>query len=527
MMIDGQLLIAGAARRGQGDSFQAMDPSTGLPIAHPVFASATLADVEAAADAARQAFDGYRLLAADARAAFLEDAAARIDALGTALTERAMAETGLPRARLDGERARTVAQLRMFAALVRSGDALDARIEPALPERQPARSLLAMQRMAIGPVAVFGASNFPLAFSVAGGDTAAALAAGCPVVVKAHPAHPGTSEMVGRALQDAVAAAGLPAGVFSMITEAGHEMGAALVAHPAIQAVGFTGSRVGGLALMRIAARRPQPIPVYAEMSSVNPTLFLPGALAADKAEPLAREYIASLTLGAGQFCTNPGLALALAGPDLDRFLDAAASAVADCAPGVMLTAGIERAFEDGVARESAQPGAVVMARGHQADGRAQATLIRLRAADLLLSRRLPEEVFGPQGTFVVCSNAAELAALLEMLDGQLTATLHFDAEDAADVALARDLLPILERKAGRILANGFPTGVEVCDAMVHGGPFPATSDGRSTSVGTAAIERFLRPVCYQNLPDSLLPPALRAGNPLRVPRRVAGRSSA
>ena len=526
MTITGALLIAGQARRGLGPEFQAMDAASGQPIAQPLFASATLADVEQAALAAQQAFDGYRNTGLEARAAFLDDAAARIDALGDALTERAMAETGLPRARLEGERARTVGQLRMFAALVRSGDALDARIEPALPERQPPRSLLAMQRIAIGPVAVFGASNFPLAFSVAGGDTAAALAAGCPVVVKAHPAHPGTSEMVGRAIQAAVAAAQLPAGVFSMLTEAGHEMGAALVAHPAIQAVGFTGSRAGGLALMRIAAQRPQPIPVYAEMSSINPTIFLPAALAA-RTDTLARDYVASLTMGSGQFCTNPGLALALAGPELDRFLAVAADAVGACAPGVMLTAGIARAFDAGVRREASQPGAEVIARGAAQAGRAQATLIRLQAADLLHGERMPEEVFGPQGTLVACAGAHELAAVLQMLDGQLTATLQMDIGNAADLALAGDLLPILERKAGRILVNGFPTGVEVCDAMVHGGPFPATSDGRSTSVGTAAIERFLRPVCYQNLPDRLLPPALQASNPLHLRRRIAGRSAA
>lgn len=522
MTITGELLIAGQARLGQGARFQAVDATSGQPIPLPLFASAMLDDVDEAARAAQRAFDAYRNISAEARAAFLEDAAARIDALGDALTERAMAETGLPRARLEGERGRTVGQLRMFAALVRSGDALDARIEPALPERQPPRSLLATQRIAIGPVAVFGASNFPLAFSVAGGDTAAALAAGCPVVVKAHPAHPGTSEMVGRALQAAVAAAGLPAGVFSMIVEAGHDMGAALVAHPAIQAVGFTGSRAGGLALMRIAAQRPQPIPVYAEMSSINPTLFLPAALAV-RAEALARDYVASLTMGTGQFCTNPGLALALAGPDLDRFLAAATDAVGACAPGVMLTAGMVRAFDAGVQREAAQPGAEVIARGVHQPGRAQATLIRVAASDLLCSGRLPEEVFGPQGTFVVCNGMDELTAVLETLDGQLTGTLHMDASDAGDVSLARGLLPVLERKVGRILVNGFPTGVEVCDAMVHGGPFPATSDGRSTSVGTAAIERFLRPICYQNLPDVLLPPALQSANPLHLNRRIAG----
>ena len=427
MTLTGDILIAGQAYRGRGAEFQATDAASGQTIAQPLFASATQDDVERAALAAQQAFDLYRNTSAQARAAFLEDIAARIEALGDTLTERAMAETGLPRARLEGERGRTAGQLRMFAALVRSGDALDARIEPALPERQPPRTLLAMQRIALGPVAVFGASNFPLAFSVAGGDTAAALAAGCPVVVKAHPAHPGTSELVGRAIQAAVAAAQLPAGVFSMLTEAGYEMGAALVAHPVIQAVGFTGSRAGGMALVRIAAQRAQPIPVYAEMSSINPTLFLPAALAR-RGEALAREYVGSLTMGSGQFCTNPGLALALAGPELDRFLAVASDAVAACEPGVMLTAGIARAFDAGVQREAQQPGAAIVARGLAKPGRAQATLIRVQAADVLQGERMPEEVFGPQGTIVVCQHPNELVAVLERLEGQLTATLQMRA---------------------------------------------------------------------------------------------------
>ena len=523
MTITGDQLISGQVRRGRGAEYQAMDATTGQSIAQPSFASATREDVEQAAHAAQRDFDAYRNTSAEVRAAFLEDIAARIEALGDGLVERAMAETGLPRARLEGERSRTAGQLRMFAALVRSGDALDVRIEPPLPERQPPRSLLAMQHIALGPVAVFGASNFPLAFSVAGGDTASALAAGCPVVVKAHPAHPGTSEMVGRVIQDAVAAAKLPPGVFAMLTEAGYEIGAALVAHPAIQAVGFTGSRAGGMALVQIAAQRAQPIPVFAEMSSINPTLFFPSALA-QRAEALARDYIGSLTMGVGQFCTNPGLALALAGPDLDRFLVTAKSAVAECEPGVMLTAGIARAFDAGVERESRQPGAEIIASGRATKGRAQVTLIHLQASELLRGDRMPEEVFGPQGTIVVCQDRTELLAMLERLEGQLTGTLQIDTDSQEDMELARTVLPILERKVGRILVNGFPTGVEVCDAMVHGGPFPATSDGRSTSVGTAAIERFMRPVCYQNLPDALLPKALQASNPLHLRRRVAGR---
>ncbi|SMG02445.1 Ketoglutarate semialdehyde dehydrogenase [Burkholderia singularis] len=520
MQPSGDLLIAGVARRGEGEPFHALDAATGRPIAQPTFHGAQPRDVDDACRLADAAFDPYRAQPADTRARFLEDCAARIEALGDALIERAVAETGLPRARLEGERARTANQLRMFAALVRSGDALDARIEPALPERQPPRADLRFWRIGVGPVAVFGASNFPLAFSVAGGDTASALAAGCPVIVKAHPAHPGTSELVGRAIQQAAAAAGLPPGVFALLHDAGHDVGRALVRHPAIRAVGFTGSRSGGLALVELAAARAEPIPVYAEMSSVNPNLLLPGALAA-RAEPLARAFVASATLGCGQFCTNPGLMFGIASDGFERFARAAAQAFGEAPAGVMLSPGILRAYEHGVERLARHPAVTTLARGGAAPGRAQAALMRVGARDWLADRTLGDEVFGPSSLLVECASADELHAALHGLEGQLTITLHLDESDAE---LARALLPLAERKAGRVLANGFPTGVEVCDAMVHGGPYPATSDGRSTSVGTAAIERFLRPVCYQDLPDVLLPPALREANPLGLRRRRGGR---
>ena len=318
-LLTGELLIDGRARRGTGAPFQAFDAASNQPIDQPVFHGATNADVDRACELADEAFDTYRALSPERRAGFLDDCAARIEALGDTLIERAMAESGLPRARLEGERARTAAQLRMFASLVRSGDALDARIEPALPARQPPRTELCFWRIGLGPVAVFGASNFPLAFSVAGGDTASALAAGCPVIVKAHPAHPGTSELVGRAIQQAVAAAGLPSGVFALLFDAGHDVSGLLVSHPSIRAVGFTGSRAGGLALVKLAAAREEPIPVYAEMSSVNPNVLLPAALAS-RSETLARDFAASATLGTGQFCTNPGLMLGLSGEGFEAF---------------------------------------------------------------------------------------------------------------------------------------------------------------------------------------------------------------
>ncbi|GGA39182.1 aldehyde dehydrogenase (NADP(+)) [Dyella nitratireducens] len=521
--LTGELLMAGHTQRGEGAPFQASDAASSAPIAQPVFYGASIADVDRACELADEAFDTYHALPAEKRARFLDECAAHIEALGDALIERAMAESGLPRARLEGERARTANQLRMFATLVRSGDALDARIEPALPERQPPRTDLRFWRIGVGPVAVFGASNFPLAFSVAGGDTASALAAGCPVVVKAHPAHPGTSELVGRAIQQAIAAVGLPAGVFALLFDAGHDVGSALVQHPAIRAVGFTGSRAGGLALVKLAAARPEPIPVYAEMSSVNPNLLLPAALAA-RGETLAREFTASATLGCGQFCTNPGLMLGLAGADFDAFATHAAREFSAAPAGVMLTAAMLRAYERGIERLARHPHVTTLARGASAPNRAQAALLRVSASHLLADHTLGEEVFGPSSMLVECADVAELRTLLRTLEGQLTITLHMEPGDAE---LARTLLPLIERKAGRVLANGFPTGVEVCDAIVHGGPFPATSDGRSTSVGTAAIERFLRPVCYQNFADELLPDALRDGNPLGLHRRFSGKPEA
>jgi alpha-ketoglutaric semialdehyde dehydrogenase len=432
-----------------------------------------------------------------------------------------MAETGLPRPRIEGERARTVGQLRLFASVVRDGSYVAARIDPALPDRKPLpRPDLRLRRIAVGPVAVFGASNFPLAFSVAGGDTASALAAGCPVIVKAHPAHPGTSELVGRAIQKAVASCGLPAGTFSLLFDAGQSIGQALVADPRIAAVGFTGSRRGGTALMAIAAGRPSPIPVYAEMSSINPVLLFPAALD-ERGAAIGKAFAASLTLGAGQFCTNPGLILALPGPGLDAFLDAAAAALRESPAATMLTPGIQRAYREGVARVAGHGAVTLLAEGPEgAATQGRATLFATDTDAFLADPALQEEMFGASALVVRCPDFAAMRAVLEHLEGQLTASLHLAT---ADHAAARDLLPLLERRVGRILVDGFGTGVEVAHAMVHGGPYPATSDGRTTSVGSLAIDRFLRPVSYQDVPDALLPAALRAANPLGLPRRIDG----
>jgi len=519
MQITGDLLIGQSAVRGTGDALHAIDPSTGAAIAEPGFACARADEVERACALAEAAFDPFRHAPLATRAAFLDAIAAGMAALGDALIDRAHAETGLPKARLEGERARTIGQLRLFAQLVREGRWLGATLDSAQPDRKPQpRADLRMQKIALGPVAVFGASNFPLAFSVAGGDTASAFAAGCPVVVKAHRAHLGTSEFVGRVVQAAVAQCGLPAGTFSMIVGEGNAVGAALVAHPAIRAVGFTGSRAGGLALMRVAAARAEPIPVYAEMSSINPVFVLPAALA-QRTDSIARGLVDSLALGAGQFCTNPGLVIAIDGAPLDAFVEFAGAALRERAAQTMLTPGIHAAYTAGLARLAGQKGVALAARGVAESGPSQAcaALFDTDARTFLAHPALNEEVFGPASTVIRCKDAAEMRQVAAKLEGQLTATLQLSADDAGDLDLARALLPMLERKAGRVLANGYPTGVEVSHAMVHGGPFPATSDSRATSVGASAIERFLRPVCYQDLPAMLLPEALRDGNPLGV----------
>lgn len=519
-MINGAILI-GAGERHGGEPFHAIHPATGAR-GDIAFSTASAADVEAATRLADAAFASFSALAPDTRAAFLESVADAILDIGDDLIETAMAESGLPRPRLEGERGRTVGQLRLFASYVRAGDWLDATIDRAMPDRQPLpRADLRRVNQPLGPVAIFGASNFPLAFSVAGGDTAAALAAGAPVVVKGHGAHPGTGELVARAIQAAVARCGLHEGVFSYLPGNGQALGAALVADPRIKAVGFTGSRAGGVALMQIAAQRPEPIPVYAEMSAINPVLLLPGALA-DRAEALGAGFVASLTMGAGQFCTNPGLVIALDGPDLDRFVAAAAQALSAAAPQVMLTPGIHDAYERGVAALAGADGVTTIARGQAPGGcnQGQAAFFATDRARFAASPLLAEEVFGASSVLIRCASLAEMGDTIAALEGQLTATLQIGAGDEDHAAA---LLPALSRKVGRVLTNGWPTGVEVTHAMVHSGPFPATSDGRSTSVGTLAMMRFLRPVCYQDMPDALLPAALRDANPWRLTRRVEG----
>lgn len=502
MSLTGELIIGSSFTRGTASTFFGVDALTGaeLPVA---FGGATRADLDHACDLAWRAFQPYRRLPLEHRAAFLDAIAEAILAIGDELIVRAMAESGLPRGRLEGERARTVNQLKMFAKYVGEGTFLDAVAEPAEPARQPMpKPALRRRNVPVGPVAVFGASNFPLAFSVAGGDTASALAAGCPVVVKAHSAHPGTSELVGRAVRQAAAQTGMPDGVFSMLFGAGNVVGQGLVEHPRIAAVGFTGSRAGGHALLRTAQARPRPIPVYAEMSSINPVILLPGALD-DRAAEIGTAFVASLSLGAGQFCTNPGLILAVECQSLDTFLSAAAAALAATSAQTMLTRGIYEAYVRGVRQLEALPSVRPVAKGRAgASTQGQAALFETDAADFLATPAMHEEIFGAAALIVRCKDMAQLETVLGHLEGQLTASIHVSA---ADDAAAKSLIPLLELMAGRLIVNGFGTAVEVCPAMVHGGPYPSTSDGRSTSVGTLAINRFLRPVCYQNMPDAFL----------------------
>ncbi len=480
--------------------------------------------MDAALRLAGEAFQAYRQTTGEARAAFLERIGDEIMAIGDALIARAHVETGLPEARLTGERARTVNQLRLFAQVAREGSWVDARLDTAMPDRQPVpKPDLRRMLVPIGPVVVFGSSNFPFAFSVAGGDTASALATGNPVIVKAHSGHPGTSELVAGAVARAVQSCGLPPGVFSMLHGAGKVIGMALVRHPSTTAVGFTGSRAAGRALFDAASARPAPIPVFAEMSSVNPVFILPEAMR-ERGAKVAEGLKSSVTMGVGQFCTKPGLVFGLGGETFDAFQTAFSALLETTAPATMLHAGISEAYHEGLTQASAVTGVTVVARSAaSADAsrtHGEAVVARTDSVNFRARPELAEEVFGPYALLISASSLDELEQIARNLDGQLTATVHGTPED---LAAAAPLLRILEQKAGRLIINGFPTGVEVCPSMHHGGPYPATTDVRFTSVGTAALYRFVRPVCYQDFPAELLPAALRDDNPLGIRRTVNG----
>lgn len=494
----GQHLIAGAWIAG--DKTFSSAPAHGP--AHS-FAVGRVADVDAAVQAAEDAFWSYGYSSREVRAELLNTIADEIEARADDITEIGSQETGLPEARLQGERGRTTGQLRLFADHILKGDYLDRRYDAALPDRAPLpRPEMHMVQRPIGPVAVFGASNFPLAFSTAGGDTAAALAAGCPVVVKGHSAHPGTGEIIAEAIHAAIQKCGIHAGVFSLIQGGNRQVGAALVQHPLIKAVGFTGSLAGGRALFDLCAARPEPIPFFGELGSVNPMFVLDAALT-NRGEEIAKGWAASLTMGAGQFCTNPGIAVVLAGAAADQFAESAKAALSDVGEQTMLTDGIASAYQVGQRRVAETDGVRDLLVTSCDQRKATPNLFITSAKNWLANENLAEEVFGPLGLIVMADTPEEMQQIARNLQGQLTCTLHLDEADR-DAALS--LMPILERKAGRVLANGFPTGVEVSDTMVHGGPYPASTNFGATSVGTLSIRRFLRPVCFQNIPAGLLP---------------------
>ena len=520
--LQGASIVDGQSRPGTGAAFHGVDPATGARL-EPVYHCASLVDLNHAADLAEEAFAAYRKLSGRERGRFLRSIADGIEAIVPQLVERAHRETALPEARLKGESARTINQLRLFAQVVEEGSWVNARIDPAQPNRTPLpRSDIRSMMKPLGPVAVFGASNFPLAFSVAGGDTAAAFAAGNPVIVKAHHAHPGTSEMVGQVIARSVRECGLPSGVFALFFGAGAEIGAALVDHPKVKAVGFTGSLSAGKALMQRASARPEPIPCFMEMSSVNPLFVLPEALHM-RTTQITAGLFGSFTLGVGQFCTKPGLVYLPRNADADALVAEVKVLVEKAAPSPMLTEGISKSYHSGIAGRQAHSHVNTVAQAASngaAKTYAAPVLMQIDAADLLGNPELATEVFGPSALVIRYDSREQLMELAGSIEGQLTATLH---GTEADLAAFADLIAILERKAGRLIVNGFPTGVEVCHAMVHGGPYPATSDSRATSVGTYSIYRFVRPVCYQDFPQAFLPEELKDGNPLGIMRLIDG----
>ncbi len=524
MKIEGHQIIGRSIdRNSQSQSYQAVNPQTGNTITEFKFHSATEEQMDKAVALAVSAHSVYKSTTNHQRATFLRTIADEIEKIGELLTEHAHAETGLPVGRLTGERGRTTGQLRMFADWVEEGSYLQATIDEALPDRKPLpRADIRKMNHPLGPVVVFGASNFPLAFSVAGGDTASALAAGCPVIVKGHPAHPATSELVGKAIQTAAEITGMPEGVFSLIQGNTNHTGEYLVMHPGVKAVGFTGSFAGGKALYDLAQKRPEPIPVYAEMGSTNPVFILPGALKARKKD-IATGLSNSINLGAGQFCTNPGVFVVPPSGDRDSFVKELQESFSGLESQVMLTPDIHQAYTGGAQRLSQKTSYAVLAQGRESAGKyaARPALFQVEYAEVKEDKELTDELFGPSSIMISADSDDEILEFARSLEGHLTATIHAEKSDGPLVAR---LLPILQEKVGRIIFNSYPTGVEVCHAMVHGGPFPATTNSSTTSVGTAAIFRFLRPVSYQDIPDEFLPDALKAGNPLGIRRLVNGK---
>jgi alpha-ketoglutaric semialdehyde dehydrogenase len=504
----------------EGKAFKAIDPSSGNELPGDFYA-ASVEDVDQALTLAEKAANIYRYTDKKTKADFLKSIAVEINALGDELIERAMAESGLPQARLQGERGRTMGQLNMFADLVEEGSWVEAVIDSAMPDRKPAaRPDIRKMLIPVGPVVVFGASNFPLAFSVAGGDTASALAAGCPVIVKAHPAHPGTNALVAEAIKKAAQKHDLPEGVFSILYDNGYDVGEALVKHPKTKVVTFTGSYKGGMALLKMAQQRDEPIPVFAEMGSINPVFLLPEALECRYTE-IAEQYAASITLGAGQFCTNPGLLVAMKSNGLEKFKKALGEAIAKINSSTMLTPGICKNYSSLSEEMLEEQGVSVINKGSLSEDKlnhAQPMVAEVTASSFLVNPKLKEEVFGPYSLLVVADYEIQMQQVIDALHGQLTASI---VADEADLVKYKSLIQNITNIAGRVILNNVPTGVEVLQAMQHGGPFPATSDSRFTSVGTGAIKRFVRPVSWQNWSNDLLPEELKNSNPLKIWRLV------
>jgi NADP-dependent aldehyde dehydrogenase len=501
-MLMGKSLIAGEWV-GSDATFESAVVS-GAP---DTFYKGTPEMVDRAAQAAEEAFWSYGYSKASERVAFLRILGEEIEARGAEITEMGVKETGLPAARLDGERGRTITQINTYADVIEDGGYLEPVVDEALPDRAPLpRPELRSIQRPIGPVGVFGASNFPLAFSTAGGDTASALAAGCPVVVKGHPAHPGVADLVAQAFDAAIKRAGVHPGVFSQVVDGGFAVGQALVKHPLIKAVGFTGSIKAGRALYDMCAGRPEPIPFFGELGSTNPMFILPHALSA-RGEQIGADWVGSLTMGVGQFCTNPGIAVVVDGADVAPFVEAATAAASEIGAQPMLTDGIAAAYRAGVATASGTDGVETVV-ATPPEGRNATPHLHVTSADVWMGNEaLKDEVFGPFGIVVKAKDMEQARDVAKSLHGQLTCTLHMDDADTGD---AQSLMPILERKAGRILANGYPTGVEIATAMVHGGPYPASTNFGATAGGQRAIRRFVRPVCYQNMPTALLPDELK-----------------
>jgi NADP-dependent aldehyde dehydrogenase len=522
-MITGKNYIGNTLSAKGNKTYKTFNPQLNIQNEH-TFVEAISDEIEEAVELAAKAFKSFKHTSGKQKADFLNAIADEILALDDELINVYCSESGLPEGRAKGERGRTIFQLRSFAELIADGSWVEASIDTAIPDRQPLpKPDIRKMNIPIGPVVVFGASNFPLAYSTAGGDTAAAFAAGCPVIVKSHPMHAGTGELVASAINKAAKKTNMPNGVFSNLNSSGIEVGVQLVKHPEVKAVGFTGSIRGGRALFDLAAQREEPIPVFAEMGSINPVVMLPNALK-NRSESLAKTYASSITLGTGQFCTNPGLIIGIKGNDLTNFIVTLANEIVKIEPSCMLHPNIYGAYESNKAKILTQPELSVVA-NYNADVKenyARQAITTVEGKTFLANTTLHQEVFGPFSMVVQCESIAQMEEIISNLEGQLTGTLI--ADDEAEKY--SNIISALQNRVGRLIFNGVPTGVEVCPSMVHGGPYPASTDSRFTAVGINSIKRWIRPFCFQDWPNNLLPDELKNENPLGISRTVNGKQT-